>query len=120
MPLTPEGIYYADNSTEMSVADITAAMATSIDEQVAILKEGGIVDSDAERDTLYPVPVQGNTVFRSDLGRRQTYFELWNATTNPGGAPSAGWVSEPKVYRQSAEPNATNSATPIAGDLWFW
>lgn len=30
MPLTAGGIYYADNSTPMSIADITAAMATSI------------------------------------------------------------------------------------------
>lgn len=34
MPLTPNGIYYADNSTPMSIADITAAMATSIDEAI--------------------------------------------------------------------------------------
>lgn len=30
MPLTPSGIYYADTSTTLSIADITAAMATSI------------------------------------------------------------------------------------------
>lgn len=34
MPLTSGGIYYADNSTAMSVADITAAMATSINNAI--------------------------------------------------------------------------------------
>lgn len=120
MPVTPEEIYYADNSTPMSVADITAAMATSISEQVGRLAAGGIVADEAERDELYPIPVQGNTVFISSLGVKQTYYGLWNATTNPGGKPSAGWVTENRIFVQSATPNAANSATPRAGDLWFW
>jgi len=121
MPLTPENIYYADTSTAMSVADITAAMATSISDQVARLDQAGIVASDAERDAAYPIPVQGNTVFRSDLGVRQTYFAAWNATTNPNGRGlTAGWVTEPRVFIQSAEPAAANGVTPRTGDLWFW
>jgi hypothetical protein len=115
MPITPEGVYYADNSTEMSVADITSAMATSISEQIAILREGGIVSSDAERDDLYPVPVQGNTVFRDDLGLRQTYYALYNATTNPGGKATAGWLNETRIFVQSGTPSS-----PYTGDLWFW
>lgn len=35
MPLTSGGIYYADNSTSASIADITAAMATSINNTIA-------------------------------------------------------------------------------------
>lgn len=34
MPLTAGGIYYADNSTAMSIADITAAIATSVDDAI--------------------------------------------------------------------------------------
>lgn len=115
MPYTPEGIFYADNSTEMSVADISAAMATSMSEQVAVLREGGIVSSNAERDALYPVPEQGNSVFRSDLGLRQTYYAQYNASTNPGGKPVAGWVSETRIFVQSTQPDSPNN-----GDLWFW
>ena len=38
MPLTEAGIYYADTSTTMSIADITAAMATSMSNAVEILQ----------------------------------------------------------------------------------
>lgn len=120
MPLTPEDIYYADNSTPMSVSGITAAMATSISEQIARLAAGGAVPSEAARDELYPIPVQGNSVFRTDLGAKQTYYEAWNATTNPGGKPTAGWVTENRIFVQQLEPNATNKATPRAGDIWLW
>ena len=120
MPITPEEIYYADNSTPMSIADITAAMATSISDQVGRLSAGGVVSSEAERDELYPIPIQGNTVFRSDLGASQTYYTVWNATTNPGGKATAGWVTENRIFVQSATPNSSSSVTPRAGDLWFW
>lgn len=121
MPLTPENIFYADNSTEMSVADITAAMADSIDAQITRLESAGIVGSDGERDALYPNPVQGNTVFRSDLGIRQTYFAAWNASTNPAGRGlTAGWRDETRFFIQSAEPSAANGVTPRTGDIWLW
>lgn len=48
------------------------------------------VASQAARDTLIPTPVQGQTVFRSDLGFQQTYYGAWNATTNPGGRGTVG------------------------------
>lgn len=115
MPLTPEGVYYADTSTSMSVADITAEMATSISTELAKLSNAGIVASATERDTLYPTPIQGNNVFRSDLGITQTYFDVYNAVTNPGGKPSAGWVDERRIFVQSTTP-----VSPNVGDLWFW
>jgi len=121
MQVTPEGVPYATTSDAMSVADITAAMATGISEELAKLSNAGIVASASERDALYPTPVQGNTVFRSDLGIRQTYFAAWNATTNPGGQGlTAGWVDQPRIFVQSAEPGSANGITPRAGDLWFW
>lgn len=43
------------------------------------------------RDTMYPSPVQGNNVFRNDLGAVETYYGLYNASTNPGGRDTAGW-----------------------------
>lgn len=121
MEITPEGVPYATTSDAMSIADITAAMATGISEELAKLSNAGIVASVAERDALYPTPVQGNTVFRSDLGIRQTFFEAWNATTNSGGQGlTAGWVDQPRVFVQATEPSPTNGITPKAGDLWFW
>ena len=36
MPLTPAGIFYADDNTPLSVADISAAMATSVSSAVGI------------------------------------------------------------------------------------
>lgn len=38
MPLTETGIYYADTSTNMSIADITAAMATSVGKALTVLQ----------------------------------------------------------------------------------
>lgn len=44
-----------------------------------------------ERDLAVPSPRQGNRVFRIDLGTTQTYYEVYEATTNPSGRTSAGW-----------------------------
>lgn len=45
-----------------------------------------------ERDSVYPSPVQGNTVFRADLGYEQKYYAAYNATTNPDGTTgTVGW-----------------------------
>jgi hypothetical protein len=52
------------------------------------------VVSSAARDALYTGSVtvnQGDTVFRDDLGYNETYFALYNVSTNPGGKTTAGW-----------------------------
>ena len=50
------------------------------------------VANQSERTALYPAPVQGNTVFRADLGYEEKYYEAYNATTNPDGTTGAvGW-----------------------------
>lgn len=49
------------------------------------------VASQAARDILIPLPTQNDSVFRSDRGWTETYFALYNVTTNPGGATPAGW-----------------------------
>lgn len=36
MPLTPNGIFYANTTTPMSLPDITAAMATSVSENISV------------------------------------------------------------------------------------
>lgn len=52
-----------------------------------------MVASAAERDSMFPLPAQGNTVFRNDLGYVQTYYAAYNSSTNPGGKTPAGWYS---------------------------
>jgi hypothetical protein len=77
----------------MSIATITSSQATSTGNAIESLKlkttvpVAGIV----ERDSLFPTPAQGNSVWRSDLGWEERYFGLYSATTNPGGATPAGW-----------------------------
>lgn len=121
MQVTPEGVPYATTSDAMSVADITAAMATGISEQLAKIAAGGVVANQAARDELYPNPVQGNSVFRSDLGIKQTYFAAYNAATNPSGRTPAGWKDEQRVFVQQNEPSVANGGiVPKAGDIWLW
>lgn len=49
------------------------------------------VASAAARNALYPTPIQGQSVFRTDLGYQETYYGLYNSSTNPGGRATAGW-----------------------------
>lgn len=51
------------------------------------------VPSQAARTNLYPTPVQGNSVYRLDLGVTERYFSEYSATGNPGGATPAGWYA---------------------------
>lgn len=53
------------------------------------------VMSQAERDSLLPAPNQGDKVFRWDLGVEETYYGLYNASTNTGGRTTAGWYANP-------------------------
>ncbi len=47
--------------------------------------------SAAERTSELAAPSQGMLSFLSDSGTTWQYFELYNASTNPGGAKTAGW-----------------------------
>jgi hypothetical protein len=70
----------------------------------------------AERDSAFPSPVQGNTVFRADLGYEQKYFESFNAVTVPDGTTGTpGWyeVGSEKSAREIAHLAASNPANGI-------
>ena len=56
-------------------------------------KVGRTFASAAARNAVFTSPVQGDRVFRSDLGHEETYFGLYNAGTNPNGASVAGWYA---------------------------
>lgn len=51
------------------------------------------VASTAERAVLFPSPKQGDRVYRKDTAQEETYLGLYNASTNPGGALTAGWYA---------------------------
>jgi hypothetical protein len=55
-----------------------------------------IVAGTATRNALYPSPVAGNTVFRSDTGVAESYYSAYS-TAVPGGRDSAGWYSTTRV-----------------------
>jgi hypothetical protein len=52
-------------------------------------------DSSADRTTNLAAPSQGMMSFLNDSGTTWYYAELYNASTNPGGASVAGWYPVP-------------------------
>lgn len=58
------------------------------------------VPSALARDAKFPTPVQGNRVWREDLGVDETYYGLYQynngSPINPGGRDVAGWYAEPR------------------------
>ena len=50
-----------------------------------------VVATSAERDAKFMSPTQGLQVWRDDLGAVETYYGLYNSSTNPGGRDIAGW-----------------------------
>lgn len=46
---------------------------------------------EAARDSLNPTPTQGDKVFIESWGIEQTYYGLYNPSSNPIGAIRAGW-----------------------------
>lgn len=84
------------------------------------------VASASARDALYPTPAQGQSVFRSDTGWVETYYGLYNASTNPGGATPAGWyptsgnMPQAKLVRNTATASFGANAWTSVTNLTFW
>jgi hypothetical protein len=79
--------YLADvNSVQMATGTATWVNVDSLP----------IVAGTATRDALYPSPVAGNTVFRSDTGNMESYYPAYS-TAVPGGRDSAGWYATSRV-----------------------
>jgi hypothetical protein len=93
-------LYYTDANSSQWVA------ATS--DPVNI----GVVANQSERDAQYPTPGQGMRVYRTDLGVTQTYYGLFNASTNPGGRDVAGWYdTEKSIGLVPIQPSAVSYGT---------
>lgn len=94
-------VYYNDGNSSQWVevkansaleANLTPRIAT-VESRATTLESGATrtVSSASARDLLFPTPVQGNTVWRSDKGWEERYFALYNSSSNVGGATPAGW-----------------------------
>jgi len=53
-----------------------------------------VVANAAERDAKFMSPYQGLQVWRDDLGAVETYYGLYNVSSNPGGRDTASWYME--------------------------
>lgn len=100
-PLVPLENLFLDLA--QSVADImrTNHMAVAVADRTA-------------RDLAFPNPVQGDRVFRNDLGYEQVYYGLYSSASNPGGMRTAGWDRFDARMRQSG---IVTAVTDSVGDL---
>ena len=102
----------ANSALEASILTrVSALEARSTDIEAANAVR---VANQAERDSVYPAPVQGNTVFRADLGYEEKYYAAYNVTTNPDGTTGTpGWYE----YRGAA-PLSPNLVINGNFDIW--
>lgn len=96
MATTPNyEIVYPDGASQVTPIQAPfAALASSVDTallEVASSIPNQSVANAAARDALYPNPQQGNSVYRIDKGWTERYYNVYNASTNPGGTLLAGW-----------------------------
>jgi hypothetical protein len=96
MQTTPNfGIAYPTGPDDVTPLQATlATMASSVDN--ALMGIAGQtpmlpVANTTERDSIYPSPVQGDSVFRIDKGWMEVYYAAYSASANPGGTIVAGW-----------------------------
>lgn len=98
MPITalPGNIWFPDNTAPISpIENLFSQMATSVNAMGSMILQAtpSTVSSDSARAALFPSPVQGNSVIRSDKGWIEMYFAAYNATSNLAGVRTApaGW-----------------------------
>lgn len=77
--------------------------------------------SSAARAAALPAPSQGMVSFLSDSGTTWQYFELYNASTNPGGAKTAGWypTGSQAVFYGTATRSAATGTSYAPGAAGF-
>lgn len=98
------------------IRTVLATMQTSVDTALLGITNtlpAKSVASASARNLLYPSPVQGNRVFRTDLATEELYLEAYNVATNPGypTATAAGWYA--------ITPNATGKRANMAVEQVF-
>lgn len=97
MAETELGIVYPETENVLTpLAPHLAALAQTADDAIAAVRDASSVPvpTEAARNTLYPNPVQGNSVYRSDRGYVERYYEEYASSGNPGGKTPAGWYPD--------------------------
>lgn len=97
----------------VAVAAGAGTVGTITDRRVFMGKRLQSVGTSAARDIVFPAPVQGEMVWRDDLGAMETYFGLYNSSTNPGGRDAAGWYSNDRAG--GLVPIRATTATIVSG-----
>ena len=111
-PANPyEGQQIFETDTKKLLTYVSGTWEATVN--LTTLSSFATVANAAARDALYPSPVQGNRVFLSDLGMEQTYFGLYNLSTNPGGRVAAGWY--PSQRNVGLVPITTSNVTTSGG-----
>lgn len=103
------------SSTDVITAGLEGllnAQSTALNTGLTTLQKAtaSVVANSAGQTALFPSPVQGNTVWRTDLQRLYTYYALYNSSTNPSGANPAGWYSGDQIGFGSVQ--SLSSAIP--------
>jgi hypothetical protein len=77
--------------------------------------------SSAARTSALPSPSQGMVSFLNDSGTTWIYYAAYNASTNPGGAASAGWYPLPSIasFLGTFSGSAGTGANVFAGQTSF-
>ena len=77
--------------------------------------------SASARTSALASPAQGMTCFLSDSGTLWTYYGLYNASTNPGGAKTAGWypINGSGNFYATATRSTTTATTYAVGASGF-
>jgi len=80
-----------------------------------------VFPSSADRATALPAPSQGMVAFLEDSGTTWQYFELYNVSTNPGGAKTAGWypTGSQAVFYGTATRSAATGTSYTVGNAGF-
>jgi hypothetical protein len=76
--------------------------------------------SAAERTSELTAPSQGMMSFLNDSGTTWQYYELYDASTNPGGAKTAGWYpTSGAVFFATATRSAASGTSYAVGAAGF-
>lgn len=126
---SPDNITYPVSTDQIApLESVLAVMASSVQTALNNTKKNyaSLVTSQAARDAMFPAPVQGNRVFRTDKGWEETYFAAFHTSTNPGGATPAGWyptsgaVPMGRVVRSGTVGNVGSGAYTDVSGTTFW
>ena len=79
-----------------------------------------VFSSAAERTSELTAPSQGMMSFLNDSGTNWQYYELYDASTNPGGAKTAGWYpTSGAVFYATATRSTVSGTSYVPGSAGF-